>query len=151
METPLTKNPWKYNGQEVEGLPDACEGFVYLITCHTTGRAYIGKKFARHKKTSYYQHTYKNGVKKRRKRVEMRESDWRGYWGSSQELTRDLATLGVTNFTREILYYCASRSETTYMEAREQFLRNVLLSDQYYNGQIQCRINKRSLQSKKPL
>lgn len=139
--------PWRYNGEPVASLPAECEGFVYLITCLFNNRKYIGKKLARHRRTTYYQHTYKNGTTKRRRRVQLVESDWPSYWGSCQELTRDLATLGVANFRREILYLCASRSETAYVEAREQFLRGVLLTDQYYNGQIQCRINKRNLQA----
>ncbi len=68
------------------------------------------------------------------------ESDWRDYWGSSDHLKEDVATLGEDQFTREILYYCASRGIASYIEAREQFEREVLLSDDYYNGIINVRV-----------
>ena len=63
------------------------------------------------------------------------------YFGSNVELNADVAKLGVDNFTREILYYCTSKAECSYIEAREQFRHQVLESDNYYNGQIACRIH----------
>ena len=89
--------------------------------------------------------TLKNGTKKRRRIRESVESDWRTYWGSSTELNKDIGILGLRHFQREILYYCDSKGLTTYMEAREQFMRGVLLDPLYYNSQIQCRISKSHL------
>ena len=57
------------------------------------------------------------------------------------ELTKDIELLGIHNFSREILYYCRSKSECSYIEAREQFARKVLESDDYYNGHIQVRVH----------
>lgn len=138
---------WTHRNQPVDSLPSDCVGFVYLITCHFNNRKYVGMKLAHLKRTRYYQHTYKNGTKKRRKRVEQVESDWQGYWGSCQELTKDIAELGHKNFSREILHFCTSKTETAYEEAREQFLRGVLLTDEYYNGIINCRVAKRNLKN----
>ena len=69
------------------------------------------------------------------------DSDWREYYGSSPELLKDVAALGADNFTREILYFCKSKAECSYIEAREQFSRRVLESSDYYNGIINCRIH----------
>ena len=132
---------WLYNNQSVETLPDNCIGFVYLITNNLTGRKYIGKKLAKFSKTTYKTVKQKNGTKKRKKIRSKIDSDWREYYGSSPELTADVITLGTKNFTREILYYCNSKSECSYIEAREQFARRVLESRAYYNGHIQVRVH----------
>ena len=132
---------WLYNNQSVETLPDDCIGFVYLITNNLSGRKYIGKKLAKFSKTTYKIVKQKNGTKKRKKIRSKVESDWREYYGSSPELTADVIKLGTENFTREILYYCKSKSECSYIEAREQFTRKVLESTDYYNGHIQVRVH----------
>ena len=132
---------WLYNNQSVETLPDDCIGFVYLITNNLSGRKYIGKKLAKFSKTTYKIVKQKNGTKKRKKIRSKVDSDWREYYGSSPELTADVITLGTENFTREILYYCKSKSECSYIEAREQFTRKVLESTDYYNGHIQVRVH----------
>ena len=54
---------------------------------------------------------------------------------------KDLEKLGPDKFRREILYYCKSKAELNYVEAREQFARKVLESDQYYNGHIRVRVH----------
>jgi hypothetical protein len=116
-------------------------GFVYLITNNLSGRKYIGKKLAKFSKTTYKTVKQKNGIKKRKKIRTKVDSDWREYYGSSPELTADVITLGTENFSREILYYCKSKSECSYIEAREQFARQVLESTDYYNGHIQVRVH----------
>ena len=132
---------WIYENTLVETLPETCVGFVYLITNNLTGRKYIGKKLAKFSKTTYKVVKLKNGKKKRQKIKGKIDSDWQTYYGSSPELTKDVVALGVDNFTREILYYCTSKAECSYIEAREQFRHQVLESDNYYNGQIACRIH----------
>jgi len=125
---------WTYKGKEIDELPADCEGFVYVITNRTNGRKYIGKKLAKFKVT-------KPPLKgKKNKRRSTKESDWRTYWGSSDHLLADVEKLGEENFTREILHYCQSRGMLSYLEAKEQFDREVLLSDEYYNGIINVRV-----------
>ena len=132
---------WTYQGQVVEELPEDCVGFVYNITNLITGRQYIGKKLAKFSKTTYKTVKLKNGTKKKKKIRSKIDSDWQEYYGSSPNLTADINTLGKDNFSREILYYCKSKAETSYIEAREQFDRKVLESDEYYNGHIQVRVH----------
>jgi hypothetical protein len=125
---------WTYQGIIVEEIPEGIIGFVYLITNLTTGRKYIGKKLAQFKRT-------KPPLKgKKRKRKTTVESDWRDYWGSSESLQADVAALGPEQFTREIIYYCKSKAELSYLEAKEQFDRCVLETDDYYNGIINVRV-----------
>ena len=125
---------WTFQGEEVNELPLDCEGFVYLITNLTNNKKYIGKKLARFKVTKPPLKGRKN------KRRSTKESDWRTYWGSSDHLNADVKELGEDKFTREILYYCQSRGMLSYLEAKEQFDRAVLLSDEYYNGIINVRV-----------
>jgi hypothetical protein len=132
---------WLYQGVLVEQLPEECVGFVYIITNTDSGKKYIGKKLAKFSRTTYKTVKLKNGKKKKKKIRGKIESDWQEYWGSSPNLTADINTLGKEKFTREILHYCKSKSETSYIEAREQFERKVLESQDYYNGHIQVRVH----------
>jgi len=130
---------WYYNSEEVTELPEKVVGFVYLITNLTNDRKYIGKKLAQFKKTKPPLKGRKN---KRRTKV---ESDWRTYYGSSDDLNEDVEKLGTENFKREILYYCYSKSELSYVEAREQFKYKVLESDDWYNGHIRVRVHGKGI------
>ena len=80
-------------------------------------------------------------TKKKKKIRDKIDSDWQEYYGSSNELNKDIEDLGKENFTREILFFCKSKAECSYIEAREQFTRRVLESTEYYNNNIMCRIH----------
>jgi hypothetical protein len=139
---------WHYKHTQVETLPEDCIGFVYLITNKVSGRMYIGKKLAKFSKTTYKMVKLKNGKKKKKKIRSKVDSDWQEYYGSNIELNKDVETLGKENFIREILFYCNSKSECSYIEAREQFIHKVLESDNYYNGHIQVRVHGSHIKNK---
>ena len=139
---------WLYESQPVADIPEEYAGFVYVITNKLTSRKYIGKKLSKFKKTTYKTVKLKNGKKRRKKIRGTIDSDWQTYYGSSPELSRDVELLGTENFTREILYYCKSKAECSYIEAREQFSRRVLESDEYYNGHIQVRVHGSHIKGK---
>jgi hypothetical protein len=132
---------WTYLNEIVEELPEDCVGFVYLITNTTTDRKYVGKKLAKFSRTTTKTVKLKNGTKKKKKVRTKIDSDWQEYYGSSNELNKDVEELGKDKFTREILYFCKSKAECSYVEAREQFNRRVLESTEYYNNNIMCRIH----------
>ncbi len=134
---------WTYNNKVVDELPEDCVGFVYEITNTVSGRKYIGKKLARFKRS---RKPLKGRVNKRRYTV---ESDWQDYFGSSDQLLADVELLGKDKFKREILFYCNSKGECNYIEAREQFSRKVLESDEYYNGHIRVRVHGSVIQKSK--
>ena len=125
---------WTYKGKKIDAIPKQYEGFVYLITNTTNDKKYIGKKLAKFKTTKPPLKGRKN------KRRGHKESDWKTYWGSSDLLQEDVAKLGEDKFTREIIHFCESRGVMSYLEAKEQFDREVLLKDDYYNGIINVRI-----------
>jgi len=133
---------WTHNGKDILELPNEVVGFVYQITNTTNGRMYIGKKLARFKRS---RPPLKGRKNKRRYKV---DSDWRDYYGSSDELTLDVNKLGKENFKREVLFFCNSKAELSYVEAREQFARKVLESDDYYNGHIRVRVHGKGILKK---
>lgn len=130
---------WHYNGKEYDETPEEYQGFVYMITELDTGKKYIGKKFFWKPKTLPITKTRKRRVKTRV------ESDWRTYFGSSKEVQTLVESKGNSNYKREILRLCRTKGECSYYEAKEQFERNVLLSDEYYNEFIGCKIHSRHL------
>jgi hypothetical protein len=139
---------WLYENTQIETLPEDCVGFVYLITNNVSGRKYIGKKLAKFSKTTYKVVKLKNGNKKRKKIRSKIDSDWQLYYGSNDQLNKDITELGSDNFTREILFYCKSKAECSYIEAREQFNHRVLESDEWYNGQISVRVHGSHIKNK---
>lgn len=139
---------WTYQGQLITELPDDCVGYVYLITNTVSGKKYIGKKLSKFSKTTYKTVKLKNGNKKRKRIKSKIESDWQTYYGSNIKLNEDVTNLGTDKFTREILHYCKSKAECSYIEAKFQFEYRVLESDDYYNGHIQVRVHGSHIKSK---
>lgn len=127
---------WIYNLEQVDSIPESVVGFVYCITNLTNDRKYIGKKLAKKSKTKM--------VKGKKKKIKV-DSDWKTYFGSNDQLISDVKQLGEESFNREILRYCYSLSECTYYEAKEQFIRGVLESEEYYNSWIMCRVRKSNI------
>ena len=125
---------WQFQDKDfTEDLIGNNYGFVYQIKNLTNGRKYIGKKFFYSSKTKQ--------VKGKKKKIKV-FSDWQTYYGSSAELAKDVLSLGNENFTREIIHLCQSKGECGYLEAKEQFVRGVMESDDYYNSWIMVRVRK---------
>jgi hypothetical protein len=108
-------------------------GFVYMIENLDTGRRYIGRKYF--SKAGYRQ------VKGKRKKIR-KPSDWETYYGSNETLKAEVKERGADRFERTILHLCKSKSECSYWETYEIFSRHALLSDNYYNAWVSCRIRK---------
>ena len=128
-----------YKNKEVTEISSEYIGFVYLITNITNNRKYIGKKLTQFKRSK---RPLKGRTNKRRYTV---ESDWKDYYGSSDELSADVEQLGKDKFKREILFWCTSKSELSYIEAREQFSHKVLESRDWYNGHIRVRVHQKGI------
>ena len=83
-------------------------------------------------------------VKGKKKKIKV-SSDWQTYYGSSAELTKDVIQLGHDKFKREILHLCQSKGTCGYLEAKEQFVRGALETEEYYNTWIMVRVRKSHL------
>ena len=135
---------WIFEGKQYEPTGDEVlasgyQGFVYLITNLVNGKKYVAKKFFVAPKV-----LPKTKTRKRRQRLRV-ESDWRSYFGSSEELRTDVEQFGVDNFTREILHFCQTKGDCSYYELKEQIERNVLEREDYYNNYIGAKIHSKHL------
>ncbi len=125
---------WFYKNREfTEDDIGEAFGFVYLITNLTNNRKYIGKKF--------FSKAGRKQTKGKVKKIRVK-SDWESYYGSNKELQEEVKQLGSENYRREILHLCYSKSECSYRETYEIFVRGVLLSEDYYNSWVSCKIHK---------
>ena len=130
---------WYMNDEPYDETPEEYQGFVYLITEIDTDKKYIGKKF-------FWKPKILPKTKTRKRRVKTRvESDWRKYYGSSNEVKLLVEKKGVDNYRRTILYLCKTKGECSYYEAKLQFEHDVLLRDDYYNEFIGCKIHSKHL------
>ena len=125
-------NPWIFKGSvfDSDDIGDHY-GFVYCITNTTTGKSYIGRKYF----------VQKRKPKGGQRRVTS-ESNWKQYYGSSDELKQDIRRDGKDTFRREILSLHTTLGRTNYEETRQLFLNEVLTkrltdgSPAYYNSNI---------------
>ena len=123
---------WTIHGE----IPEGAFGFIYEITNTVNQKKYIGKK-------QMVRRIKRQPLKgKKRKRIDLVESDWKTYTGSSDRLNADIEEYGKEAFTFEILKFCSCKFELSYFESKMQFECDVLLSEDYYNGIINCRIGR---------
>ena len=126
------ENPWIY-----EGVPFTSDdigdyyGFVYRITNTINGKSYIGRKY-------FVQKRKPKGGKRR----VTSESDWKRYYGSSEDLKQDIRRGGKDSFRREILSLHKTLGKVNYEETKQLFIHNVLMealddgTPKYYNSNI---------------
>ena len=129
------ENPWTYQGTTFTSDDiDNFFGFVYCITNVQTGRQYIGRKYF-----------WKFRTPRGKKRKVKSESDWKNYYGSSEELKEEIQQLGRHNFSRVMLSLHKTAGKTNFEETRQLFVNGVLteqLDDgtpRYYNSNILSR------------
>jgi len=109
-------------------------GYTYIITNIPERKFYIGKKL-------FFSIRKLKPLKgKKNKRLVRKETDWRDYYGSCNELNADIERLGKDNFEREILSCYKTRWEWSYAELKEQVDRDVLRRKDFYNGIIRVRL-----------
>jgi len=131
------ENPWLYENKIFESDDiDNYIGFVYLITNLTDNKKYIGKKL--------FGTTKVRQVNKKKKRYKV-ESNWKDYYGSSENLLTDVDKYGKLNFKRQIIRLCKTKGECSYFEAKEQFAVDAVIDPCYYNSWISVRVRRNHL------
>lgn len=131
-------SPWLFNGRPFTSeMIGNSYGFVYCITNTINNRKYIGRK---------YFYSSRKKVGKRRK---FKESDWKSYWSSCDELKEDVKKYGEDKFIREILSIHATKGDCNYYENLLLFKNEVLEEDKeeksFYNNNIMSRYFSRSM------
>jgi len=119
------------------------QGFIYIITNLKNKNFYVGKKFFWSKKVRKPLKGRKN------KRHYLVESDWKDYWGSSNNLLKDIEKYGKKSFKREIIKLCETKFDCAYEEMLSQIELNVLFRDDSYNEIISVRLRKRKKKVRK--
>lgn len=139
LKQPLTQSlkPWTYNDEIVDTVPEGMYGFVYQITDPASNVSYIGKKFFWSRKT-----IQRN---KKKKRIVV-ESDWKNYIGSSERF-KNYTKEFIHELDRKILFLCTSKTECAYLETKTILNSNALLSDEYFNDWVSCKIRRAHLNS----
>lgn len=126
---------------------DQYHGFVYKIHNNhpdSVKKYYIGcKKLLKRIKR-------KPLKGKKRARISFVDNNVDEYWGSSEELKRDIEQYGLDFFSKEVIHMCESQWEMKFLEMFVQMQHNVLFDETSYNGIINVRINSvpKSLQEK---
>lgn len=145
-------NEWHYKNNSIHCLEDLPNhenlyGFVYLIQDTVTLRSYIGKKILRNTRKKKISQKVKKatGTRKTYER-QVKESDWKDYYGSSKELLADIQKYGKQRFKRTILELCCTKKYLSYAEVAWQIKLDVLRSDSY-NGNILGRYYTRDMQN----
>lgn len=120
---------WSYLG---DIIPTDCFGFCYCIH-YTDGTKYIGKK-------NMYSYLKKPLGKKelalvtdkrlKKYKVVEKESDWKTYNGSCK------LSEGKTIAHKEILCFCKTKVDLTYMETKLLMEHNVLFDNTYLNMNV---------------
>ncbi|NBP03100.1 MAG: hypothetical protein EBU90_23900 [Proteobacteria bacterium] len=117
---------WKYNEEDLIEIPKDMEGFVYLITNLTNNKKYVGKK-----------HFWTRQKDRKTGRRKTQESDWKNYMSSCDLLKEDIKNLGEDKFLKEILHLCPHKKSMSFYETMEQYKRDVIFCDDYYNTNVE--------------
>jgi len=124
---------WFYKGKKIESIdemPDQTYGFIYEVLHLPTGRKYIGKKVL------IFNRTLPPLKGTKRKRKVQKESDWKTYYGSHQEIKGLIKEGKQEEFSREILQFVPTKKLLTYFECKYLFIKEVLEHNEYINDNI---------------
>jgi hypothetical protein len=109
-------------------------GYVYMTTNLENGLKYIGKKIFKHttnkklgKKELAALPTQRGRTPSKKKVI--KESDWKTYYGSADEVKQWAKSTSPDKLIRVILRLCHSSKELTYYETKHLFDYDVLTND----------------------
>lgn len=141
---------WFHNREEVlkiSDMPEDTFGFIYEITHIPSGKKYIGKKqllFNRKQALGKKEIALITDRRRSKKKVVTKESDWKSYYGSHNEIRQLIQEGKEEDFLREIVRYVPNKKLLTYYETKELFSRGVLEpGSSYYNDNIEGRYYKK--------
>ena len=126
---------------EVVELPEDFEenppmGFIYRITDTVLNKDYIGKKQI----TKIERKPPLKG--KVRKRKVVKQTDWKTYTSSCNQMKIEIFKRGKNDFKFEILQFVDTKWELAFFELYHQIQENVMFREDSYNGIINVRLSK---------
>jgi len=149
---------WLYNDTELsdEDIPTEAVGFVYKIIHVPTNKFYIGKKslistrrikLGKKELTNLKEERKLNGISGRlpSKKNVVKESDWKGYFSSSDWIKGEVKLGRASDFIREIIKFCPTKKSLSYWEVYYQFKYDVLTNEQSLNDNIGGRYYRKDL------
>lgn len=143
---------WKYKGEYITECKDMSKdvfGFIYKITNTNTGQYYIGKKqVISVRKRNFGKKEIALLEDKRVKKYEMvvKESDWKTYRSSNNEVKNWFESDDETYCTLEILRFCSNKKSLTYYELQEQFSHDVLGDELALNDNLLGKFFRKDLE-----
>jgi hypothetical protein len=137
---------WSYQGQDFDSsmIPEGAIGFVYEMQAVIDGKLvrYIGKKnFYSTTKKKFGKKAVASMQDKRSKKYTIQKKLTYESYYSSNSVLKDAHKAGI-EIRRYMLMICYSAMELTYYETKFQFVRGVLESDEFLNGNILGRFYK---------
>lgn len=147
---PLTPVTWRYKDKlitDISDMPEGTYGFIYKVTHLPTQQKYIGKKVL------YFERNVKLGkreteaLKEERKaagiggrvpakKKVIKESDWKTYYGSQEEIKKLVKSSKPEDWSREIVEYVPTKKLLTYYEIKHIFINDALENTDYLNDNI---------------
>ena len=141
---------WLYREKEVKDLADMPEdvfGFIYEVTHLPTGRKYLGKKqliSVTKKPLGKKELALLTDKRAKTYKIVKKESDWKTYYGSHQEIKSLIKERKQSEFSREILIFVPSKKLLTYYENKFLFINEVIEPHtNYINDNIEGRYFKK--------
>lgn len=156
----LTPENWRYKDQlitEISDMPEGTYGFIYRVTHLPTKKKYIGKKvlfFERNVKLGkreteqLKEERRSQGIGGRvpAKKKVVKESDWKTYYGSEEEIKKLVKTSKPEDWTREILEFVPTKKLLTYYEIKHIFINNALEDPDFANRNILGKFYKKDFE-----
>lgn len=142
---------WLYKGNKVvsvDDMPEGVYGFVYEVIHKPTGKKYLGKKQVTFTRKTKIGKREAQRIKEEKKlkgeravspkfKKVTKESDWKDYVGSSDEVKQLLTEGSLNDFERYILDYAFHKKQLSYKETKLLFTNEVLEKEIYINSNIQ--------------
>jgi hypothetical protein len=122
-------------------------GYIYMTVHTKTGRTYIGKKAFQHTTNKKLGKKELAGIpvtrgKRPTKKQVIKESDWKTYYGSSNEIK----LLPKDEMKRYVIMLCKTKKQLTYCETKYLFQYNVLEDDRFINDNILGKFYRKDLE-----
>ena len=147
---PLTPLNWRYKDRlitEISDMPEGTYGFIYKVTHLPTQQKYVGKKvlfFERNvklgkKETEALKEERKAagiGGRVPAKKKVVKESDWKTYYGSQEDIKKLVKASKPEEWTREILEFVPTKKLLTYYEIKHIFINDALENTDFLNDNI---------------